>query len=241
MPYNGGRIEAGSAAKRAQRRGKQRGIRMHSNMKAAIFDMDGTLIDSMGAWRALNISFLREQGIEPTPQEEKTLYSMTGTMVVDYVKQRFGVDACFDDLLTRALERMEPVYQAGVPLKPGAAAYLKRLRARGVKTVVATATPARLALIALNRAGLVPELDYIYTTDIIGGHKGERAFFDKLCALIGERNEDCVMFEDGLYAMRGARSAGLGVIGITDPTNAAYRETMREVCDRVIDHYNELA
>ena len=98
---------------------------MHSNMKAAIFDMDGTLIDSMGAWRALNVSFLREQGVEPTPEEEKTLYGMTGMMVVDYVKQRFGVEARFDDLLERARERMETVYRAGVPLKPGAAAYLR--------------------------------------------------------------------------------------------------------------------
>ena len=48
------------------------------------------------------------------------------------------------------------------------------------------------------------------------------------------------MFEDALYAMEGARAAGLGVVGVTDPTNAAYRETMRAVCDRVIDSFDEL-
>ena len=213
---------------------------MHSNMKAAIFDMDGTLIDSMGAWRALNVSFLREQGVEPTPEEEKTLYGMTGMMVVDYVKQRFGVEARFDDLLERARERMETVYRAGVPLKPGAAAYLRRLRAQGVKTAVATATPARYALIGLNRAGVTPYCDFIYSTEMVGAEKNDPAFFDRVCADIGVNKADCVMFEDALYAMQGARAAGLGVIGITDPTNAAYRETMREVCDRVIDNYDEL-
>ena len=184
---------------------------MQRQMKAAIFDMDGTLIDSMGAWRALNVSFVRDRGVALTPGEEQALYSMSGTMVVDYVRQRFGLEADFSELLERAKQRMEPVYRAGVPLKPGAGAYLKRRRAQGVKCVVATATPARLALIALNRVGLVTDLDYIFSTDMIGGFKGERAFFDRLCAMIGERNEDCVMFEDALYAMQGARGAGLGL------------------------------
>lgn len=213
---------------------------MHRQMKAAIFDMDGTLIDSMGAWRALNVSFVRDRGVALTPGEEQALYSMSGTMVVDYVRQRFGLEADFSELLERAKQRMEPVYRAGVPLKPGAGAYLKRLRAQGVKCVVATATPARLALIALNRVSLVTDLDYIFSTDMIGGFKGERAFFDRLCAMIGERNEDCVMFEDALYAMQGARGAGLGVIGVTDPTNASDREAIRAVCDRMIDSYDEL-
>ena len=213
---------------------------MQRQMKAAIFDMDGTLIDSMGAWRALNVSFVRDRGVALTPGEEQALYSMSGTMVVDYVRQRFGLEADFSELLERAKQRMEPVYRAGVPLKPGAGAYLKRLRAQGVKCVVATATPARMALIALNRVGLVTDLDYIFSTDMIGGFKGERAFFDRLCAMIGERNEDCVMFEDALYAMQGARGAGLGVIGVTDPTNASDREAIRAVCDRMIDSYDEL-
>ena len=213
---------------------------MLEGMKAAIFDMDGPLIDSMDQWRELNCSFVREHGIEPTAQQEKDLYSMSGMMVVDYVKENFGVEAEFSTLLARAGRLMEPVYAAGVPLKPGAGDYLKRLRARGVKRVLCTATPSRLALIALNRTGLVAELDSIYSTDMIGGSKGDAEFFDRLCALIGERREDCVMFEDALYAMKGAKAAGLGVVAITDATNAHDREAIRAVSDRVIDSYDEL-
>ncbi len=209
-------------------------------MKAAIFDMDGTLIDSMGHWRKLNSSFVRENGVALSEAQERDLYSMSGTMVVQYVREHFGIDVDFSTLVQRASMRMEPVYRAGVPLKPGASAYLKRLRARGVKCVVATATPARLALLALNKMGLTPYLDYIYSTDMIGGSKAEIAFFDRLCEQIGEKKEDCVMFEDALYAMQGARAAGLGVIGITDDTNVADRDVIDAVCDRVIDSYDEL-
>ena len=75
---------------------------------------------------------------------------------------------------------------------------------------------------------------------MIGVEKNDPAFYERLCADIGVDRADCVMFEDALYAMEGAREAGLGVVGVTDPTNAAYRGTMHAVCDRVIDSFDEL-
>lgn len=102
---------------------------MLETMKAAIFDMDGTLIDSMTRWREMNGVFVRQMGIIPTEKQEADMMSMSGTMVVDYFKNEFGLETNFDALCVKACEAMEPVYSAGVPHKPGAAAYLKRLRA----------------------------------------------------------------------------------------------------------------
>lgn len=209
-------------------------------MKAAIFDMDGTLVDSMSEWRKLNSAFVRRQGIEPTPEQEAALFTMTGMMVVDYLKEEFGIEASYDWLSQIACEEMARIYSDGLPLKPGADRYLDRLRARGVKCVLATATPAKQALVALNRKHLVRRLDYIFSTEMFSSYKGEAAFYEELCAFIGEKPEDCVMFEDGLYAMKGAKAAGLGVVGITDDTNAHCREGILETADRVIDSYDEL-
>ena len=213
---------------------------MLDGMKAAIFDMDGTLLDSMGEWRKLNCSFVREQGIELTPEQENDLLSMSGMMVVEYVKEKFGIEAPFSQLLERSSRLMEQPYRRGLPPKPGARDYLARLRARGVKCVICTATPSRLMMIALNKANLISNLDYIFSTDMLDGGKADPAFYDRLCAQIGEKKEDCVMFEDALYAMRGARCAGLGVVGITDETNLRDREAICEVCDVVIDSFDEL-
>lgn len=212
-----------------------------AEMKAAIFDMDGTLIDSMPPWRRLNVAFVRRRGIDPTEQEIREMQSLTGRIAVDYYREHYGIETDFETLCVEACEGMKDAYSAGLPLKPGAAQYLKRLRARGVKCVVCSASPCDLVLIALNRMNLTKDLDLIYSTEIVGGSKGDPAFYDRLCALIGEKKEDCVMFEDAVYAMKGAREAGLGVVGITDDTNIADRDQMAALCDRVITSYDELA
>lgn len=213
---------------------------MLERMKVAIFDMDGTLLDSMGEWRKLNVSLVRESGIELNEEQEKDLYSMSGMMVVEYIKEHFDMEIPFPVILERSRKRMETVFHRGLPLKPGARDYLKRLGERGVTRVLCTATSAQVALVAVNKSDMVKDLDYILSVETLGGGKGDPAFFDRLCEFLNLKKEDCVMFEDAYYAMKGAKEAGLGVIAITDETNERDRERIMTVCDKLIDSFDEL-
>ena len=75
-------------------------------MRAAIFDMDGTLIDSMPAWRNLNAEFIRSHGMTLTPEQEQELYSLTGTQVIPYFKEHFGLESDFETLCAMACRSM---------------------------------------------------------------------------------------------------------------------------------------
>ncbi|MBP3656950.1 MAG: HAD family phosphatase [Clostridia bacterium] len=209
-------------------------------MRTAIFDMDGTILDSMGEWRRRNAEYIRRQGIEPTAEQRAQMMQLTGRAVVLYYQEQFGFTTDFDTLCADATGRMEAEYRRGLPQKPGAEAYLRRLRARGVLCVVATATPEPMARMALERAGLAPLLDHIFSVGMIGGGKGEADFYDRLAGMLGVDKAGCVMFEDAVYAMRGAREAGLTVVGVTDGTNTSWRAQMQEVCDVIIDSFDEL-
>ena len=212
-------------------------------MRTAVFDMDGTVLDSMSEWRQLNTEFLRVRGIEPTQAQRAQMMQLTGRLVVEYYREHFGFETDFDALCAESGGKMEAKYRAGLPQKPGALAYLRRLGARGVRRVIATATPEPMARMALERAGLLEELDDVFSVDMIAGGqggKGEAAFYAQLAKQLGVPMETMVMFEDAPYAMRGARAAGIGVIGVTDATNEAQRAQIHALCDAVIDSFDEL-
>ena len=209
-------------------------------MKAAVFDMDGTLLCSMEPARELNLAFIAAQGVVLSDDQRRMLRNLTISAAVSYVQREFGIQLDYDAFCQYTRAGLLTHYQSGLPTKPGAIDYLMRLRARGVKCVVATNTRASNALVALNQSGLTPHLDYIVSTEMIGLEKNSAAFFDTLCDIIGEDKRDCVMFEDSLYSMQSAREAGLRVIGITDTTNELLRAQIHEICDRVIDSYDEL-
>ncbi len=210
-------------------------------MKAALFDMDGTLVDSMLEWRKCNVEFLKGLGYEITPDIQARVLQSTGPMLMDYVRESKGVEVDLKALGSFHKIHMYEVYSRGAAVKPGVREYLEHLRSRGVCLVVTTATWTPHTEIALDRCGLKPYFDAICCTDAIGVSKREAAYFDRVSSIIGHPTCECVLFEDALYALESGREAGLlGEVAVADPVNEHVRDQIRAVADVFVHSLAEL-
>ena len=172
------------------------------------------------------------RGPSPTVGDALTM-SMLETSALKFVPRIYYSAAEMDAIL-------EQHYRADIPLKPGAADYLRRLRGRGVRLCVATATPEALARVCLERLGVADCFDFILSCDTVAAGKDRPDVFLACARAFGAAPEAVAVFEDAHYAARTAKRAGFYVVGVYDDNGAAHWDEMRRVCDEVIQGWDDL-
>ena len=204
--------------------------------RAALFDMDGTLIDSMGVWARVDEVFFARRGL-PLPQDyARSVAGLSFRQTGEYTKARFHLPESVDDILREWHELCESAYVNDVPLKPHAAEYLKKLRGEGVRLAVATALPERLYRPVLLRTGV---LDAFASTDEAGESKRSGDVYRLAARRLGVEPAECVVFEDILDGLLGAKAAGMKAVLVRDPSAAGERERALAVCDAAIDDFGD--
>ena len=190
--------------------------------KACIFDMDGTLVDSMGYWRDLGREFLRKKGVTGDVEE---ILARTDPMTMEesaeLFRVSFGLAGTAQELADEMNAVMDEHYRKDVPLKPGVREYLAALQAQGRKFCVATATPEHLAKLCLARLG-------------VAAGKDRPDVFLEAARRLGTRPEETAVFEDAPYAARTAKQAGFYVVGIYDESSRAHWEEVQAMADETI-------
>ncbi len=204
-------------------------------MKAAIVDMDGTILDSLGMWSKIDIEFLeKKRGISVPEDYVEKIAPMTYRQTADYTIARFGLP---DDPL-ELMEEWEQMalneYRFNVGLKPYARRFLTRLRARGIKTVLCTSSPERYYVPALTRLGIYDLFDSFATTTEAGAAKDRPDVFLLASEKVCTRPRDCMAFDDIPEAILGAKKAGMMTCGVYDERSKNKMEYMRDICDRYI-------
>ena len=210
-------------------------------LQSAIFDMDGTLLDSMPTWRELGPSFLKERGIPATPEQLHALRTMTDHEVIPYLQETCGLQMTTEQIMDEIIRRMEDFYSNRVRPKPGLEKFLSILKMEGVWMYVATATHRRLAEKALKTAGIDHYFRGIVTSAEAGTHKRDSAdIYEMAMRRLQSNKRDTVVFEDALYAIRTAKAAGFRVAGVYDVTEEADQPEIQRISDYYIRSYEEL-
>ena len=210
-------------------------------LQSAIFDMDGTLLDSMPTWRELGPSFLQEAGITATPEQLQMLRTMPDREVVPYLREVCGLPWSQEEAINQIVIRMEAFYSSRVRPKPGLEKFLSILKMEGVWMYVATATHRRLTEKALKTAGIDHYFRGIVTSADAGNHKSESAeIYEMALRRLQSNKRDTVVFEDALYAIRTAKAAGFRVAGVYDVTQEADQPEIQRHSDYYIRSYEEL-
>lgn len=210
------------------------------NINAAIFDFDGTLVDSMYVWAKVDESFLTQRGISVTEEYTDKMRSMFFETAAAYTKETYELSESVEEIMQIWLDMAHYEYANCVKLKPYAAEYIKKLKDSGIKIGMATSNNPYLLKPCLDNNGLSGVFDCICYTSEVGVNKSNPDVYLYTAEKLGVKPNECVVFEDIIEGLKSAGSVGMKTIAVYDPSNEIYLQDIKNAADVFIESYHEL-
>jgi len=210
-------------------------------MKYIIFDLDGTLIDSMPVWRGTGSGFLENHSFPVPANLMDVVKTQTIWQTAEWFRTELGVPMEAQDIVNEIVESVVEAYRHTIPLKDGTKEYLDAMAEKGVQMCILTASEADYILPALDRLDIRKYFSHVLTCTELGKFKDDGEAYLAAMELMGGTQDQTVVFEDAYYAVKGAKSVGFTVYALLD-------EIVREddidkiiaTADRCIHSYKEL-
>ena len=214
---------------------------MH-NIKGAIFDMDGTLLDSMPVWHSLTQNYLKQFNVHITDEDFAACEGFSQPEVADYFLARHPELPLTRETMLGGMDALiTSRYESIAVPKDGVLDFLERMRRQGVKMAIATLTARRHAEKALLDRDMMQYFEFMLTIEDIGVSKREPDIYLAAAERLGLAPADCMVFEDAPYAGVTAHRAGFQLCGLAEPAYAAGEAELRSVSDVFIERsYSEL-
>ncbi len=213
---------------------------MFKDIKAAIFDLDGTLVDSMWIWSRIDDEYLKLHGHITPDNLNAEINHLSFTQTAQYFKERFEISDSIETILetwnTMALDQ----YKKNVKLKPGVKEFLDKLKSNNISISLATSNSQELLQACLKSNGIYEYFDAITTTDEV---KRGKNFPDVYLLAANKMNVDpnnCAVFEDILPAIKGAKAANMKVFAVKDDACVNTRDELIEYADMYIDSFTDI-
>ena len=208
--------------------------------KVAVFDLDGTLVDSMPYFTRGMLSIADDAGLTYDDNLIKILTPLGYTKSAEYYVNELGVQDTVPNIVKRIEKKLVYEYTNNIYLKPGVLAYLKKLRDEGAKLYVLTASPHIVTDACLKHNGVFDWFEQIWSVEDFKMSKSAPDLFYRVAQTIGCEVGDVHYFDDSLIALRNAQAAGYINYGVYDAQTADEIETMKGLSDTVVMSFEDL-
>lgn len=213
---------------------------MLENIKGAIFDLDGTLVDSMWVWNKIDIDYLNSKGHSLPQNLNSEICHLSFTQTANYFKEKFNISDSIDTILNDWNTLAYKYYSENIKLKDGVKEFLDKLKERNIKIALATSNSIPLLEACLKSNGIYDYFDSITTTDEVANGKNCPDVYLLAAKKINVAPKNCIVFEDILPAIKGAKAADMTVIAISDKNSENDLDDIINLSDKYINSYFEL-
>ena len=208
------------------------------NIKAAIFDMDGTLVDSLMIWDVLwahlGVKYLGDAGFTPSREDDKAVRTLPLKQAMTLIHEHYAIGDSGEELLAEANDIIYDFYSHSVKLKDGVREFLAHCQHRGAKMCIASATAPELVEMALEHCGIKEYFTAVFSCSTTGKGKDKPDIFLLAADYLGASQSDIWVFEDSLAAIETAAKIGMNTVGIYDSYNYG-QDKIKEIATEYID------
>ena len=213
---------------------------MYKDIKAVIFDVDGTLIDSMWIWKQVDIEFLGKRGIPLPERLQMEIEGMSYSETAVYFKERFNLPESLEEIKEEWRLMAEDYYKRHIQLKSGAKDFLKLLYDKGLTLGIATSNSRELVDCMLANHGIRKYFSNIRTSCEVDKGKPYPDVYLKVAEDMGIDPCRCLVFEDTLSGVMAAKSAGMRVFAMADEISLESKDKLIELAEGYIHSFNEV-
>lgn len=213
---------------------------MHPEYKAIIFDMDGTLIDSMWVWTRLDEKFFEERNMTMPNSLAKDIEGLSMQQTAEYFIKTFHLNYSVTELVELWNEMAAWEYTHEVPYKEGADSFLKYAKEHGMKIGIATSNSRELVELVDKRLSFLPYVDVLVTSNEVPNGKPEPDIYLKVAEQLQVKPEECLVFEDIPSGILAGKRAGMSTCAVQDDFSSHLEDEKRNLADYFINSFQEI-